>query len=64
MRQGRSAWNAVLAVFLAFGIGLSRIYLGMHWPTDVIAGWLAGAIWLVTVIAVDRAYMSSCISPE
>jgi undecaprenyl-diphosphatase len=40
---------------LIVGIGLSRIYLGVHYPTDVIAGYLAGAIWVSTLLfAVPR----------
>ncbi len=58
MREGHSAWNAIVALTLAIGIGISRIYLGMHWPTDVLAGWLAGGIWLATVIGIDRAWTS------
>jgi undecaprenyl-diphosphatase len=34
----------IAAVFTAV-IGISRIYLGVHWPSDVLAGWMAGACW-------------------
>jgi membrane-associated phospholipid phosphatase len=34
-------------------IGLSRIYLGVHYPSDVIAGYLAATLWVSTMIALD-----------
>ncbi len=42
-----------LAVLLAGAIGFSRVYLGVHYPSDVIAGYAAAVVWIV---AVERSY--------
>ncbi len=49
--QGKSSWYVpVLSVFLILAVGLSRIYLGVHYPSDVLAGYAAGGVWLVACI--------------
>ncbi|MBW4661733.1 MAG: phosphatase PAP2 family protein [Drouetiella hepatica Uher 2000/2452] len=40
------AITATLAFAITLGVGFSRLYLGVHWPTDVLSGWIAGGIWL------------------
>jgi membrane-associated phospholipid phosphatase len=38
------------ALLLIAGIGLSRVYIGVHYPTDVAAGYLVGLLWLLTLV--------------
>jgi undecaprenyl-diphosphatase len=49
----RATWAAVIPLVLA--IGASRVYLGVHWPSDVLGGFLLGAGWAAVVLAAPGA---------
>jgi undecaprenyl-diphosphatase len=45
--RGLKVYILGVACFLTFVVGVSRVYLGVHYPTDVLAGWAAGLAWAV-----------------
>jgi undecaprenyl-diphosphatase len=60
-------WAWVAAIFVIFMIGLSRLYLAVHFPHDVFAGWVLGALalwvfsswWSVVAAWVKRSRLDS-----
>jgi len=48
----------VAGVGAAVLVGLSRLYLGVHWPTDVLAGWVLAVSWMWAVTTAARPFVS------
>ncbi len=44
-RKRVKAFVLMVSVLITVAVGVTRVYLGVHWPTDVLAGWTAGAVW-------------------
>src|SRR6476659_6512729 len=64
--HSRAARIAVLAGVGLFvlSIGLSRLYLGVHWATDVIGGWVTGLAWLALCLTVRQVWRKTRGRPE
>jgi undecaprenyl-diphosphatase len=57
--------SVAVALLLSAGVGLSRLVLGVHWPTDIVAGWALGtAVALAVTLAVSIAVRVAPGDPE
>ena len=59
----RRVLTVVLAALFVVAVGISRLYLGVHWPTDVLGGWLCGAGWLLLCLTV-RQFRERRVTPS
>jgi undecaprenyl-diphosphatase len=57
-RRAARALAVVLAAGWAVSIGLSRVFLGHHWLTDVMVGWVIGLAWLALVVTAHRLFLT------
>jgi undecaprenyl-diphosphatase len=54
-RRRLKAYLVAVALLLTLLIGVTRVYLGVHYPTDVLGGWMAGLAWALLTAVVARA---------
>jgi undecaprenyl-diphosphatase len=64
-RRTKIRWSASLgAVTIALIVGTSRVYLGVHWPSDVVSGWLLASGWLLMLIGVRLFFSAASSTPR
>lgn len=67
-RHIRSQWGRItliiISVVMILAIGISRIYLGVHYPSDILAGYSVSALWLTTAIWFYQRYKEKSYNRE
>ncbi len=63
-RRVTAIWAGAAVAAVAFNEGYSRVYLGMHWTTDVLSGWFYGILLLALFILATRVVMGPARRPE
>ena len=53
-RLANRVYVLTIAILMTLIVGVSRVYLGVHYPTDVAAGWMAGLVWALACWTVVR----------
>ncbi|MFF7972578.1 phosphatase PAP2 family protein [Streptomyces sp. NPDC007905] len=63
---GRALWGPAVAVAAVsvVGVGLTRVWLGVHWPSDVVGGWLFGALVVAVAVVVHECRRGRRPHPE
>ncbi|WP_339109055.1 phosphatase PAP2 family protein [Thioclava sp. GXIMD4216] len=63
-RRRTRAYLISVAVLISISVGISRLALGVHWPTDVLAGWSIGAAWALTCMLVADWFFPTRPAPD